>query len=335
MLQISDMSTSRIRSLPTHEHARQDAAGQSGVISRQQLLLRGFSDETSRAQLKAQRWSRLLPGVYLTNNGNPTIQAWWWAAHLYAGHASAIAGDSALQLWGVRTASLPVTVEIPHEQQIAVSPTVAPDLVVWRRRTQRPARSLTGLPPAVKLADTVIDLSEQLASRRAIGDLVTSACRSAHASPARIRTALSLRPTVINRAHLEGVLLEIEGGADSVLEIDGVQLVLRPHGLPEGEGQVRSSNRGAAIFHDRLIQEYALVLEFDGALGHDGYSDRIRDHRRDNAVAAAGGQTLRFDWSAVHDTPCETAAIIARVLRQRGWAGIALECGPRCRVNRS
>jgi hypothetical protein len=326
------VNTSRAQSVLIHDQALQDASGQSGTIARAQLRFRGLTDAMISSQIEDKRWTRLLPGVYLTNNGIPPIEAWWWAVHLYAGSKSAIAGASALQRWGVREPALPVTIEIPHTKQMITRPGFGDELIVWRRRTQRPARALNDLPPTVKLPDTVIDVSDELSTRRGIGDLVTSACQTQYASAEKIRRALTLRPRVTNRALVEGVLAELEGGADSVLEMDGVVEVLRAHGLPEGRGQVRGTNHGANIRHDRVLDGYGIVLEFDGRLGHDGYSNRIRDHQRDNTVAAAGGQTLRFGWEAVHERSCESAAQIATVLRHRGWTGSATECGPQCRV---
>ncbi|NQU36262.1 MAG: hypothetical protein HQ526_01535 [Actinobacteria bacterium] len=326
------MTSTSFRGIDFHEQATRDSVAHSGTISRQQLLYRGATDSMLRSQFKARRWRVLFPGVYLTANSEPGVPAWWWATYLYAGPKSAIAGASALQLWGVEEPTLPVTIEIPHEQRISKLPSFAEKLVVWRRRSQRPSRSIGGKPPAVKLGETVVDVAPEVFSHRAMGDLVTSACRTKHTTPEKIRRALEKRSRVTHRALLEAVLAEVEGGADSVLEIDAVTNVLRAHGLPEGRGQADGVVRGAKIRHDRIIDEYGLVLEFDGRLGHDGYSDRQRDHRRDNLIAAQGGQTLRFGWVAIHDEPCESAAQIASVLRARGWPGSATECQAQCRV---
>ena len=48
------------------------------------------------------------------------------------------------------------------------------------------------------------------------------------------------------------------------------------------------------LYRDRVIEEFGLVLEFDGRLGHADPTGRLRDFRRDNAVAASDDVALRF-----------------------------------------
>lgn len=60
-----------------------------------------------------------------------------------------------------------------------------------------------------------------------------------------------------------------------------------------------------------------IVLEVDGRDNHDGPSQRHRDLVRDAEAAAAGYETLRFDYAlVVHDWPRVERAILAR-LRDR------------------
>lgn len=57
-----------------------------------------------------------------------------------------------------------------------------------------------------------------------------------------------------------------------------------------------------------------IVLEVDGRLNHDGPSLRHRDLVRDAEAAAAGYETLRFDYALViHDWPRVERAILARL----------------------
>jgi hypothetical protein len=79
-----------------------------------------------------------------------------------------------------------------------------------------------------------------------------------------------------------------------------------------------------------LYDEYATCVELDGQLAHPAET-RWRDIRRDNAVAAAGGATLRYGWMDVTGRACHTAAEVDRALRGRGFPG-ARPCGPACPV---
>ena len=51
------------------------ARDQHGVVTRAQLLARGFTDHGIQAHVDAGRWQRLHEGVYVTYSGPPTQQA--------------------------------------------------------------------------------------------------------------------------------------------------------------------------------------------------------------------------------------------------------------------
>jgi hypothetical protein len=76
---------------------------QHGVVTRSQALKCGMSKKAIRYVLgKPGGWSFLLPGVYLTSPGAPTLDQRYQAALLYAGPGSVITGVAALRLHGVR-----------------------------------------------------------------------------------------------------------------------------------------------------------------------------------------------------------------------------------------
>lgn len=59
-----------------------------------------------------------------------------------------------------------------------------------------------------------------------------------------------------------------------------------------------------------------IILEVDGRENHDGPSKRHKDLVRDAAAAAAGYETLRFDYALViHSWPLVEAAILRRLGR--------------------
>ena len=79
-------------------------------------------------------------------------------------------------------------------------------------------------------------------------------------------------------------------------------------------------------------EEYQLVVELDGRLGHDGIG-RFRDMYRDNAGVVEGVVTLRYGWHDVTDRPCAMAIQVGDVLMRRGWFGVPRRCD-RCRKRR-
>lgn len=55
-------------------------------------------------------------------------------------------------------------------------------------------------------------------------------------------------------------------GAESVMEVSYVKRVEEPHGLPRGELQVRDG----VLRRDVEYEEWNVVVEVDGRLGHEG-----------------------------------------------------------------
>lgn len=312
-----------------HKRAVQLSKFQSDVISRKQLISIGWTDKMIRSQVAAHRWRSLARGVFLTNTGEPTVPSWWWASHLLGGERSYLFGDSALQAWGLRRPSLPVSLGVPWNHHFRSE---SPELVITRHRFPAPVRSPSGLPPAAKVEFAVVDATEGMRSTTKVAALVTEACQRGKTTPGRIARAMTSYKRLRHRALLLELVREVEDGSQSVLEVDAAKLVLRAHGLPPGNGQVRESNNGSVVFRDRVIEEFGVVLEFDGRLGHSDPHSRFRDFRRDNAVVASGRTSLRFGWEDVHENPCEAALQIAQVLKSRGWAGDLEACGPFCSV---
>jgi very-short-patch-repair endonuclease len=103
--------------------------------------------------------------------------------------------------------------------------------------------------------------------------------------------------------------------------------VERAHGLPAASRQV-SVSRGTRS--DAVYEEFGVVVELDGRVGHSGAEAVFRDLRRDNAHAELNMTTLRYGSADVRGRPCDVAAQVAAVLRRRGWTGTYAGC-PRCR----
>jgi very-short-patch-repair endonuclease len=118
----------------------------------------------------------------------------------------------------------------------------------------------------------------------------------------------------------------------SVLERRYHRHVERPHRLPAGNRQARARRGDRTEYRDVLYEKFATCVELDGQLAHPSEA-RWRDIRRDNAVAADGGITLRYGWLDVMAQACQTAAEVDRALRQRGFAG-GRPCSAGCQVGR-
>ena len=144
---------------------------------------------------------------------------------------------------------------------------------------------------------------------------------------------MSAIPRVRRRRLIESVCAEVRAGVTSQLETRYDAKVVRPHGLPRGTRQApaRSQDSGT-IYRDIHYEEFGVIVELDGRLGHEAESEVFRDHARDNAATLTGAATLRFGWLGVVGQPCPIAVQVATLLQIRGWTGQPHPCGPGCTV---
>jgi len=131
------------------------------------------------------------------------------------------------------------------------------------------------------------------------------------------------RSRVRHRRLLEQLLFDIATGAETPIELRYLRDVERAHDLPAGNRQLPA--RRGKDFRDVTYEEFGLVVELDGRLGHEG-TGRFRDMRRDNATILMGQVTLRYGWIDVVDEPCVGAQQVAEVLSARGWTGLPSRC---------
>lgn len=117
----------------------------------------------------------------------------------------------------------------------------------------------------------------------------------------------------------------LDGGVESPLELRFLRDVERRHGLPRGQRQQSLVERTRVDVH---YDEYRLIAELDGQLGHRGRGE-VRDAWRDAAHLVRGESTLRFGWWDVVQRPCTVAWLLGEVMAQRGWRGALRRC-PAC-----
>ena len=189
-----------------------------------------------------------------------------------------------------------------------------------------------GYPPRTTVEETVLDLTQTARSFDDVCGWVTRAIARELTDEARLHAAMTKRERLRWRADLGELIEAAASGDHSVLEYRYHRDVERAHGLPEPGRQVPfTAKDGRRGRRDRVYQEYGVVVELDGRLAHPG-ENQWKDKARDNAAAADGKQSLRYDWVAVTRRPCATAAEVAEVLRRHGWQGRPKPCSPGCPV---
>jgi hypothetical protein len=310
---------------------RQLASRQYGVISRPQALRAGLTIGMIQFRLASGRWRQVHRGIYTTFNGSMGHGSRLWAAVLSAGPGAVLCHETAAELHQLadERARL-IHVMIPDARHVKAAEGV---------RLHRSTRIVEAVqtqdyPPRTTVEETVLDLTQTARSFDDVCGWVTRAIARELTDEARLKVAMTKRERLRWRADLHEILEAAVTGDHSALEYRYHRDVERAHGLPEPGRQVpftaRDGRRGR---RDRVYQEYGVVVELDGRLAHPP-ENRWKDKARDNAAAADGQQSLRYDWAAVTRRPCATAAEVAGVLRNHGWSGQPRPCSPGCPVRR-
>lgn len=298
---------------------------QYGVITRAQALQQ-LTPAAVRWRLDTGRWLVVHPGVYRVHTGDLDWFGRASAALLTCGEGAALALASAAYLHKIDPRPPQILqVDVPNATRRQ-----RPSGVRTRRRRSIRSVRRRGLGVTTAAA-TVLDLGDVPSASRE--DAIAVAARSVQQRRVTVEalaTDLGARRTHRHRRALELALGIVAEGAESVLEVDFVQRVLRAHGLPTMRMAVLDVAAGRSIRRDFVDDDHRVIVELDGRLAHEGR--RGQDIRRDRSTAARGGVTLRADWGDVYDDACHLAIDIFETMRSRGYRGVIQPCGAGCVV---
>jgi hypothetical protein len=111
---------------------------------------------------------------------------------------------------------------------------------------------------------------------------------------------------------------DISGGSHALSELDFLNYVVRPFGLPMPDRQVpRADSNGRRRWLDAVWEKARLIVEVDGA-GHADILQYWADMDRDNQFKLQGYNTLRYAAFAIRYCPGYVAAQIRTSLRDSG-----------------
>ncbi len=301
---------------------------QRGVISRQQAILGGMNSDDIGRLLRSGRWQCLQRGAYAAFTGEASREAVLWAVVHRAGPGAVLSHQTAAELFKLADSPSPlIHLTIPACRRVVTIPGV----VIHRSRRIELARHPTLLPPRTRIDETVLDLVQEAETFDRAFDWACRACQRRLTTADRLGRSLAMRKKARWRSELSEALADIGDGVHSTLEYRYLHDVERPHSLPRAIRQARIIRGTQSYYLDNLYAGYRVCVELDGRIAHPD-DQRWRDSRRDNAAAAEGLVTLRFNWADVTRQPCQTALQLATALRQGGWPGVPRRCGSRCPV---
>jgi hypothetical protein len=272
---------------------------QAGVVTRHQLAAVGITSDDVRNQVNAHRWTVLGRRVVVLQSGPLTLAQQQWAAVLQQTPGAALAGITAAQVDGLRWLTPErLHVVVPLGSRIVRTPHVSvhASRTYAGRADQHPVR----LPPRTRIARSIIDAAAwSPTDRRACGVLCAAAQQGLTTAGAMLG-ALDAAGAVRRRRLVRLTLGDIEGGADSLAEIDMGKLAAQA-GLPPPVRQaVRFDAEGRRRFLDNDFGLF--MVEVDGAV-HLLPESYWSDMHRQNELTLTGARILRFPTIAIRLEP--------------------------------
>jgi hypothetical protein len=299
------------------------AGHQGGVLSTEQTRIAGLSRRVLERCRSDQTLLDVTFGLYRLPSVPWTFESAVWSGSLLGGDGARVGGLAAAHL--VRLCD-----DAPDVVDVLVPPgrRVARADPRWRFLHERAGVRRPGgrgSPPRIDVEDTVLDLCDVGTELEVVG-WVTAAVQRGLTTPDRLRRRVEERHRLRHRRLVLELLPDVALGAQSSLEVRYLRDVERPHGLPTA---TRNRRNGSVYLTDVDYDPYALLVELDGLLGHEGQG-RFRDMKRDNVHVVLGRPTLRYGHADVLEQPCAVAREVAGMLVRCGWTGLPLRC-PRCR----
>jgi hypothetical protein len=272
------------------------------------------------------RWVRLHEGVFLTRPGRAEWQLTALATLLVVDSArrvgdAALCGATAAYLWGIASRA-PRTLELVVPLRRAVK--APPGASVRRSSRWDDLVDDMAYPWRTTVPVTVLDVAGSGSAADALA-VVSRAVQKELTTTSLLRQELGRRRGHRHGKLLASALVDVEEGGESGAEVLFIRDVERAHGLPAARRQ-SASDQGRRRYHDNEYDGFGLLVEVDGRLGHERWTDRVRDGQRDRQVLAQERVTTRVFWADVAITPCQTAVDVAAILRTRGWSGAARAC---------
>jgi very-short-patch-repair endonuclease len=284
------------------------AERQHGVVTRAQLLERGFSPKAIRHRVTRGRLHPVWEGVYAVGRPQLTEHGRWMAAVLSCGPSAMLSHESAAALWEIRPrwrGEIEVSIQADVERRRS-------GIVVHRRRTLT-ARDVTrhhGVPVTTPLA-TLIDIATRLAPSQ-LETAVNEADKRDLIDPEMLRSALE------RLAGRPGVppLRELLDRRTFTLTDSELERRFLPIARRAGLTQPRTGCLVNGFKVDFYWPDLGLVVETDGLRYHRTAGQQARDRERDQAHAAAGLTPLRFTHAQVRYEPRHVQTTLSAVVRR-------------------
>ena len=292
------------------------AAGQFGVVAREQLLALGVSATTITRWVSEGRLVRLYRGVYAVGHANLTASGRRMAAVLACGPGAVLSHlTAAAHLGLLHYSGASIHISLPSHRKVRAQGRIR----VHHTRLHPGDRAIEGIPVTSPMR-TLLDLAGIV-------------------SEPRLREAVerSQRMQVFDRRELDFLVADSQGRTGVralrrlLADLGDVAPEFRSHAERAFYELVRSSGLPlpqmnvvvAGLTVDAYWPEHNLVVEIDGYSYHRSRRVFEDDHARTERLQQAGLEVRRFTAKRVLGHPEATVAAMTQVLRGLGGLGAA------------
>jgi len=272
-----------------------------GVITRSQALSCGLSDDAIERRVRSGRWLRCAPGVYFADD-RPFDDAARVRAAVWSNGAQAVASGLAAAWWHGITKFAPETIEVtvPKVSNHRKRPGI---------RLRRRNLSLKDVVERNGLSVTALPLTVLEAAVHRGGMKIMDAALQRHVELAALWNAQLRNKGRHGSPAARRLLRAAEDGARSEAERLLTKL-LRDNNIIGW----KANHPVAGYRADVVFPAARLVIEIDGFAFHSGAEDFQHDRERQNRIALAGYQVLRFTWLDLTEFPERVLAEIRYAL---------------------
>ncbi|MGI8434078.1 MAG: hypothetical protein ACR2LE_04995 [Nocardioidaceae bacterium] len=288
-------------SLLDHPPLQALALEQCGVFHRDQLKRLGVNRNTVANQLTAHRWQSPSTNTVLVHNTAPTRRQLMWIAVLDAGPEAALGSHTTLELRAFRSFAREARhVHLVVPRGAKTRPLSGVQVHESRRFHPNRRCSYQGLP-CLDVASSAIDAAAWQRSPRFAVTVLAASVQQRLCSVEQLLAALDDAGRVRHRRHIRWALVDIQGGAESLGEIDFAALCRRYNLTPPNRQRLRTDSSGRRRYLDcewRLAGGNVVVLEIDGS-HHYWVEHWEADMRRERKLVASGRWVLRATTTEV------------------------------------
>jgi very-short-patch-repair endonuclease len=294
---------------------------QDGVI-RTAAALGWMSRKELQWRVTSGRWQRACRGVLVAHSGPVTEEQRLWAAVLWAGPGTVLAGLTAARLDGLQgfagrdaAAGRPAHLLVPAYRSVRRRPFGLSVVVHYSIALGRADIHPLRLPPRTRIARSLVDSAAWMATDRGAQAVLAAGVQQRLVRVEDLLAVVARNQRLPRRTIISGTLEDIAGGAQALSELDFARL-LRKHRLPAPDRQARRvDSSGRRRWLDAVWEEARLIVEVDG-IHHMEASQYWADMERDNDFTLNGYRVLRFPAFVVRYNPGYVTGKIRDALQQ-------------------